>query len=216
MLKKIAIGATALTLAGSALVYAQQRPMMPERGDMRGWHASAEDMSAFADARIAALHAGLKLNADQEKSWPPVEQALRDLAKQRIDRINAVRNRQEAGEQGNQHANPIERLQRRADALSTRGAALKRLADAAAPLYQSLDESQKRRFALLSRVAGLGREGFHHHGFREGREGFRGREDGMRGMHGMGRMHDMMRGMGGGGMDQDTDHHSGQGDEERF
>ena len=32
-----------------------------------------EDRAAFADARIAAVHAGLKLTADQEKLWPPVE-----------------------------------------------------------------------------------------------------------------------------------------------
>ena len=48
-----------------------------------------EDRAAFADARIAAVHAGLKLSADQEKLWPPVETAVRDFAKMRIDRANA-------------------------------------------------------------------------------------------------------------------------------
>jgi len=28
-----------------------------------------EDRAAFADARIAAVHVGLKLSADQEKLW---------------------------------------------------------------------------------------------------------------------------------------------------
>src|SRR5271168_4975572 len=32
---------------------------------------SPEDRAAFLDARIAALKAGLELNADQEKNWPP-------------------------------------------------------------------------------------------------------------------------------------------------
>ena len=32
---------------------------------------SADDMRAFADARIAALRAGLALRSDQEKNWPP-------------------------------------------------------------------------------------------------------------------------------------------------
>ena len=44
------------------------------------WRPGAEDIAAFGDAGIAALHAGLKLTAEQEKLWPPVESALRDLA----------------------------------------------------------------------------------------------------------------------------------------
>jgi hypothetical protein len=67
---------------------------------------------------------------------------------------------------------PVERLRQRATALSETGAALKKLADATDPLYKSLDENQKRRFAILNRLAGLGRAGLHG---REGRGG-----DGMR------------------------------------
>ena len=46
-----------------------------------------------------------------------------------------------------------ERLRDRADALATRAAALRRLADAEKPLYQSLDEAQKRRFGMAIRFA---------------------------------------------------------------
>ena len=53
---------------------------------------SPEDRAAFADARIAAVKAGLKLTPDQEKLWPPVEAAVRDFAKMRIDRANARMN----------------------------------------------------------------------------------------------------------------------------
>jgi hypothetical protein len=53
--------------------------------------------------------------------------------------------------------------------MSDAGAALKKLADATDPLYKSLDENQKRRFAILDRVTGPHRGGF------RGREG-----DGMR------------------------------------
>jgi hypothetical protein len=38
--------------------------------------------------------------------------------------------------------------------MSERGAALKQIADAAAPLYQSLDEGQKHRFTVLARLDG--------------------------------------------------------------
>ena len=44
---------------------------------------SVEDRAAFTDARIAALKAGLKLTAAQEKYWPGFETALRDVAKAR-------------------------------------------------------------------------------------------------------------------------------------
>ena len=55
------------------------------RGFGPRWWPSAEDISALSGARIAALHAGLKLNAEQEKNWPLVKAALRDLAEQRAD-----------------------------------------------------------------------------------------------------------------------------------
>jgi hypothetical protein len=72
-MKKFAIaGIAALAIAGSTAVYAQHRPWFHDH-----MHMNPEDRAAFADARIAAVHAGLKLNADQEKLWPPVEAAVR-------------------------------------------------------------------------------------------------------------------------------------------
>ena len=190
MWKQAAIGAAALLIGGSVMVYAQQQPgnpgvapapqpaqAAPQPGQgMGGWHVSPQDMAAFADARIAALHAGLELNADQEKSWAPFEQALRELSKMRIAHIEA---RQKAMMQPPSQTppNPIERLQKRADAMATRGAALKRLADAAAPLYQSLDDAQKHRFAVLARML---RPHGHHHPMWRGRMG-EGFGNGMRG-----------------------------------
>jgi hypothetical protein len=40
--------------------------------------------------------------------------------------------------------------------MSDMGAGLKKLADGAAPLYKSLDENQKRRFAMLNRLTRSG------------------------------------------------------------
>src|SRR4029077_19986745 len=105
----------------------------------------AADIAAFGDARIAALHAGLKLTAEQEKLWPPVETALRDLAKQRSERFAARAN-------ADGPKDPIDRLNLRADVMGQRAAGLKKLADAAGPLYKSLDESQKHRFVMLARL----------------------------------------------------------------
>lgn len=159
MWKTVLAGTTALAIAGTSLVYAQQGP---GPGFVhRGWRPSAEDISAFGDARIAALHAGLKLTAEQEKNWPAVESALRDIAKQRSERFAARAS-------ADRPTDPIARLNLRAEAMTQRGAALKKLADAAGPLYQSLDEGQKRRFMVL---AWLGQDrqfggprGYHGHG----------------------------------------------------
>lgn len=43
----------------------------------------------------------------------------------------------------------VDRLRKRADALAERAADMKRFADAAQPLYATLDEAQKRRLQTL-------------------------------------------------------------------
>jgi hypothetical protein len=48
--------------------------------------------------------------------------------------------------------NPVDFLTQRADALTQRGADLKKLADAWRPLYQTLTPEQKRRMAALAIV----------------------------------------------------------------
>lgn len=148
MLKKVAIGAAALMLVASAVAFAQQPPTRPDGA--RHFQFSAEDRAAFLDARIAALHAGLKLTPDQEKSWPAFEKAYRDLAALRAKHMADHMAQARAEAPADVQPDPIQRAQRAAEALTERGAALKRYADAAAPLYQSLDESQKRRFTMLS------------------------------------------------------------------
>src|ERR1700692_1835339 len=163
-MKKFAIaGIAALAIAGSTAVYAQtHRPWFYEH--MQHMRMSPEDRAAFTDARIAAVHAGLKLNADQEKLWPPVETAVRDFAKQRIDRANARMN----GQQNDaQKPDPVTRLRERADNMAATAASLKKIADAADPLYKTLDEGQKRRLAILTHhMQGRSGEGWRHHGER--------------------------------------------------
>jgi zinc resistance-associated protein len=157
MWKAIVAGTAALAIAGTSLVYAQQRGGFD--GGRGGFDAgqrrqfNSDDMRAFGEARLAALKAGLALTPDQEKNWPAFEQAARDYGKLRLDRMNAVRNAPENND-------PVERLRQRAAAMTDSGAALKKLADATDPLYKSLDDSQKRRFGILNRVTGLSRDGF--------------------------------------------------------
>src|SRR3979490_73369 len=90
-MKKFALaGIAALAIAGSTAVYAQHPPWL--HGHMGEMRMGPEDRAAFPDARIAAVKAGLKLTPDQEKLWPPVETAVRDFAKLRIDCANARMN----------------------------------------------------------------------------------------------------------------------------
>jgi LTXXQ motif family protein len=166
MWKPIAAGAAVLLIAGSSIVYAQNQNR-PGREGLRNWRPSVEDMRAFGEARLAGLKAGLALTAEQEKTWPAFEQAARDFTKLRIDRMSAAANAQPSAE-----ANPAERMNRRATAMVETGNALKKLSDATGPLYNGLDEGQKRRFAMLSRLGRLGGDGL------RGRDG----HPGMRGM----------------------------------
>ena len=145
MWKTILAGTTVLAIAGASLAYAQQGGGGRDR--MHHWRPSAEDIAAFGDARIAALHAGLELTAEQQKLWPPVESALRDVFKQRSSWFTARAS-------ADRPTDPVERLNTRAQAMLDRGGALKKLADAADPLYKSLDDGQKRRFVVLARIGG--------------------------------------------------------------
>jgi zinc resistance-associated protein len=163
MWKSMVAGTAALAIAGTSLAYAQQRG--GRDGMTQGRQLNVEDLRAFGEARLAALKAGLMLTPEQAKNWPAFEQAARDLAKARVDRISAMRSAPAADD-------PVERLRQRATALSDTGAALKKLADATDPLYKSLDENQKRRFVILNRLAGLGRGGMHGRAGRGG-EGMR-------------------------------------------
>jgi hypothetical protein len=166
MWKPIAAGAAALLIAGSSVVYAQNQNR-PGREGLRSWRPSVEDMRAFGEARLAGLKAGLALTAEQERTWPAFEQAARDFTKLRIDRMNAAA----ANAQPSPEANPVERMNRRASAMVETGNALKKLSEATGPLYNSLDESQKRRFAMLSRLGRLGGDDLRG---RDGRPGMRG------------------------------------------
>ncbi|HXW41323.1 MAG TPA: Spy/CpxP family protein refolding chaperone, partial [Xanthobacteraceae bacterium] len=82
-------------------------------------------------------------------------------------------------------ASPFDRLARRADAMAKTSAALKKMADAGAPLYASLNDEQKGRFVKLAHILrphphgfmqhgwhqGFGHQGFGHQGFGPGRFG---------------------------------------------
>jgi hypothetical protein len=145
MLNRLATATAALAVLGASSVCAQPAP--PDRPEgTRPPAVSREDAGAYLEARISALHSGLQLTPEQERLWPAFEQAYRESAKLRLER----RSEPPAAD------DLVARMQRRADALTRRAAAAKALAEAAAPLWQSFGDGQKRRFAMLARPSGFG------------------------------------------------------------
>ena len=139
MKKTFLIIATAFLIAGAACTgsaFAQNRS---DRAEL-----TVNQIVADADARTARMKADLRLTPEQEKNWTGLESALHDIAKTRADRLVAFR--AERGKQ-KESGDFIEYLNREAKLLGELSADVKKLADAAQPLYASLDEQQKKQFA---------------------------------------------------------------------
>ena len=156
-----AIAAIGTGLIAASALAQQTAPPVPPAAMSRP-SLSTEDRAAMMDARIAAIHAGLKLTPDQEKLWPPVEAAARDMAKVAQD----ARATRTAGTPDN---DPLERMARMGDMMSQRGTAMVKVATAARPLYATLSDDQKRRLRLLMRPTGARHEDHHreHHGWND-------------------------------------------------
>lgn len=104
---------------------------------------SANQIVDQVDARAANIKADLKLTPEQEKNWAGFASAMNSIGKKQGDRQTAL-----LAEQANQKSPPdvIDRMRSQAKFMSERAADRKTLADAAQPLYASLDERQKQRF----------------------------------------------------------------------
>jgi len=153
MLKAILAGTTALTLIGGSVVYAQQTsPTQPGSTIAQTRpQFTAEEYVTRTNARINELKAELKLTPQQEKNWSLFEATVRESAKQRAERFEQVRKTRE--QSGGERPRGD-----RAAATPEDAANQKKLAAALDPLYKSLDEGQKQKFATLFRVDGEGRQ----------------------------------------------------------
>ena len=108
----------------------------------------AADRQTMLDAKLAGMKSGLALTADQDKLWAPFEAAVKDADKSRMDAMGRMMQSRADGER----MSPVDRLDAMADRLSQGGANVKKIADAAKPLYASLDNSQKHKFGMLGRM----------------------------------------------------------------
>ena len=147
MLRLVVAGVTALFLTASPLAYAET--------PSGGAPLSAGDWAKLTDMRVDIVKAALKLTPEQEKYWPAVEDAIRTRAKDRQVRIADMAKRVAELRGGNpvevlRDRDPVDFLQRRADALAQRSADLKKLAAAWEPLYKTLSPDQKQRMAFVT------------------------------------------------------------------
>src|ERR1700758_2322469 len=151
MWKIAAAGVTALFVTASPLAYAQSSSEKSER-------LSAADRETLTDLRIGLIKAALQLTPDQAKFWPAIEEAIRDRAKNRQARIAKISETVGSALAADspmemlRNRDPVNFLNRRADALAQRSADLKKLADAWQPLYATLKPDQKQRMAFLALV----------------------------------------------------------------
>jgi hypothetical protein len=140
MLKGVVGLAAVLCVAGAA--YAQEASRAGQPG------LTAGEVHALTDARIGLVKAALQLTPDQARFWPPIEQAIRERAQGRGQRIARLK---QLAEQADHHDfDPVTLMRGRAANLTERGDSLKKLADAWQPLYQTLNPEQKERLRLLA------------------------------------------------------------------
>lgn len=106
----------------------------------------ADEFSGLASHETAAIDIArvkrvLQLTPDQERYWPPVEAALRDIAR-----------RQEEAEP----AGLVRRISHRVVSIALDSAAVGRLARVARPLIERLNDDQKQVAMTLAQEMGLG------------------------------------------------------------
>jgi hypothetical protein len=143
VLAVLAVSTSAVALpAAAAESDRQSGAAMMER--MQHW---AADRETLLDAKLAGMKAALGLTTDQEKLWDPFASAVKDAAKARMDAMQRMMQTHEQAE----HMSPVDHLEAMADRLLQGAADVKKIADAAKPLYAALDASQKEKFGMLGR-----------------------------------------------------------------
>jgi LTXXQ motif family protein len=146
-----AVAGASVLFLGPLELSAQQsdgdRPGMDESASMQH-RLTPEDRQAFLDARIAAVHAGLKLSPDQEKLWPAAESAIRGA----IAEMREARQKMQEAPGATDKGDPIARMRRIAERSALIAQNLGKIADATQPLYAALTDDQKWRLHALLRA----------------------------------------------------------------
>jgi hypothetical protein len=116
---------------------------------------TAEQIVANSDANIERIKTELKLTPEQEKHWAGFNSAMHYLGHNGADRLNL----RVARAKRDPPDDIIEQMRNEAQFLNDRAVDQRNVADAAEPLFASLDDKQKARFieemVRLSRERGL-------------------------------------------------------------
>jgi hypothetical protein len=134
---KVTLCAGAVALAMVALL-----PNAPTATASEFNYAAAGQSQTATTIDVARIHGALRLTAQQEPLWVPVEVALRDI----------VRQQQAHSEQDGF----LKRVSRRVVSIVMTSAAVERLARAARPLIGALNDEQKQTAGNLAQEMGLG------------------------------------------------------------
>lgn len=134
---------------------------------------SQDDYNRLVDARVAAIKAGLKLTADQERLWGPVETAIRTSASERYTRMQQFRENRDQ----RRSMDFMQRLEQRNTMMNQGAQRSAALTTALRPLWDSFSEDQKRIAPRLMREAVNG--GWGERRGRGGRDGHHGRRAAM-------------------------------------
>lgn len=121
-------------VSGPAVAPVENPPLPVSRPKAADLPPVQTSYTLLSDIQIAAIKERLRMSEAQAKYWPPVEAALRDLAK----RKHAAR--QAGSDKG---------------MVSLSGAEAQELQTAAGPLLRQLREDQKRDVRALARIIGL-------------------------------------------------------------
>jgi len=138
-MRKVLVLVTAAMLAGSALTNVA---VARDRGEPI--ELSANQIVDQYSARTARIKADLRLTPEQESNWAGFESAMVNIGKANADREIAWR-AERAQQKG--PLDVIGQLRMQAKIMGERSVERKTLADAAEPLYVSLNDQQKQRFA---------------------------------------------------------------------
>jgi hypothetical protein len=131
-----AVSFSSFTLT-TAAAQSDQQPSREER--MQHW---AADHQVMMDAKLGGMKEALKPTANQYPLWEAFESAVRNADKTRMDDMREMMKNRES-------ISPVERLDAMAGHMARRASELKSIAEAAKPFYASLDDTQKRNFAML-------------------------------------------------------------------
>ena len=165
MWKTVLAGTTALAIAGATLAYAQQGPDGSDFAPR--WRPSAEDISAFGDARIAAFTLGSSSAPSRRRTgrrWKARCAISPSSAPPGSPRAPAPIARRIRSSGWNLRADVHDAARRRAQEARRRGR----------PALQEPGRSQKHRFVVLARLGGRqfgggrglqGQRGWMHRGF---------------------------------------------------